>query len=121
MKYRKLSSTGDYTWGNSEKDFYIDVPAAVGQAVKTRLLLWEGEWYLDTDVGTPYLEGIIGRHPQSTADTTVQNQVTGTQGLLDITQYQSTIDPLTRFYSVIMTVNTIYGPTEVDLSNFVNF
>lgn len=113
MRNRILSPTGDYTWGSSELNFYINSPAAVGQAAKTRLLLWQGEWFLDTDIGTPYLAGIIGKHPKAMADTTIQDQVSGTQGFLDISQFESTLTAQ-RVYSATMTIDTIYGSVQVE-------
>jgi len=108
LRYRKLSTSGDYTWGNSEKDFFVNEPAAVGQAVRTRLLLFQGEWFLDTDEGLPLLEGVIGKHRKSTADQTIQDRVVNTQGLLDIVSYSSTV--VSRNFSAVMKINTIYGP-----------
>lgn len=121
MKYRKLSPTGDYTFGNNLNDFYIDVPAAPGQAVKTRLLLWQGEWFLDTSIGTPYPTGVLGKHSQAQADTVIQDVAVNTQGITDISVFNSQIDPNTRAYSAVITVDTLYGPTQVQISNFINF
>lgn len=122
LRYRKLSPTGDYSFGGGQADFYINVPAAVAQAVQTRLLLWLGEWYLNTSDGTPYLESILGKHSQQTADTVIQDQILNTQGMINISEYSSELDPDTRSMTVTnCTINTIYGTTPVDLSNNVNF
>lgn len=121
MRYRKLSPDNDYTFGGGQLNFYRDEPAAVGQAALTRLLLWLGEWYLNTDDGTPYMLGVLGKHSQTSADATIQNQVLGTQGLVDITNYNSVIEPNSRGYSATMDIDTIYGPTAVDVQNYVNF
>lgn len=124
MRYRKLTSTGDYSFGNSLRDFYIDIPEAVAQAVQTRLLLWLGEWYLDVTEGVPYLEGVIGKHPdpQATADQTIKTVIQGTQGFADIIEFQSEINPDTRAYKVpICEIDTIYGPTAVEIANNGNF
>lgn len=121
MRYRKLSPTGDYVFGQSANDFYNNVPAAPGQAVKTSLLLFQGEWFLDSSVGTPYFVGILGKHSQALADATVQNQILNTEGVTNITQYTSNIDPATRAYSVEAAINTVYGPTQVQIQNYVNF
>ena len=75
MKIRQQSATGDYTFGQSLQNFYIDQPQGVGLAVKCALLLWLGEWYLDNTIGVPYLQGILGKHSQALADSTIQNQV----------------------------------------------
>ena len=121
MKYRMLSPTGDFMFGQSLQNFYIDVPAAPAQAVQTRLLLWQGEYWLDTNEGTPYPEGVIGKHSQSEADTVVQDRTLGAQGVTDISTFQSQVDPDTRGYSVSLEIDTVYGPTQVQLANLTNF
>jgi len=131
MRYRKLSPTGDFVFGGGLANFYIDEPAAVGQAVQTRLRLWRGEWSFDTSQGTPYLDAIIGKHSTQEADQEIQTQVLETvvplsgggsaSGVSDIQKYESNRDTVARSFSVTMTIDTIYGPTEVDLLNYVNY
>jgi hypothetical protein len=121
MKYRKLTSDGDYSFGNGLADFYINVPEAVAQAVETRILLWRGEWFLNIDEGTPFLEAILGKHSKEVADVTLQDRVQDTQGMVNIENYASIINPDTRAMTVEMEIDTIYGPTSVDLANFRNF
>lgn len=121
MRYRKLSSSGDYSFGNGQLDFYRDVPEAVGQAVKTRLQLWLGEWFLNTQEGTPYMLGILGKHSKEVADVTIQDRVEGTQGMVNISQYESEINPDTRAMTVNLEINTIYGPTALDVENYRNY
>lgn len=120
MRNRKLSPTGDYTFGAGLQNFYVDVPGAVGQAVGTRLKLWLGEWSFDTSQGTPYLDGVVGKHSKDDADQTIQARVLGTQGLRDIQKYVSDVNTEIRKLSVQMNVDTIYGPTVVTLKNYVN-
>lgn len=121
MRYRKLTPDGDYSFGAGQLDFYRDTPEAVAQAVQTRLLLWLGEWFLNVDDGTPYMLGILGKHSQTTADITIQNRVLETQGVLDVQNFVSTIDPETRRLSVSMDLDTIYGPTAVQIENYANY
>jgi hypothetical protein len=121
LRYRKLSPTGDYVFGNSLNDFYINVPAAPAQAVKTRLLLWQGEWFLDLTVGTPYPSGVLGKHTQAQADTVIQDVTLNTLAVTDITTFNSQVDSDTRGYSASIKIDTLYGPSQVDLTNFINF
>ena len=120
MRYRKLTG-GDYTFGNGQMDFYRDVPQAVGQACQTRLLLWLGEWFLDIQEGTPYLQSILGKHSQEAANVTIQDRALGTQGLTGLSGYQSEIDPDTRLMTVQFDIDTIYGPTKVQIQNYANY
>jgi hypothetical protein len=116
VRYRQLSPSGDYVFGGGLKNFYINVPAAVGQAVETRLLLFQGDWFLDAQEGTPYISGVLGKFPQSQADTIVRDRTLNTQGILDITTFQSSIDADNRAYSVDEVIDTIYGETLVEVT-----
>lgn len=111
MRYRKLSPTGDYTFGSGQANFYKDSPEAVAQSVQTRLLLWVDEWYLDITEGTPYIQGILGKQPQNTVDDILRSRILDTQGVSSIISYQSIIDPVERTLSVSGSLDTIYGTT----------
>lgn len=121
MRYRKLSELDDYVFGNSQLDFYRDVPEAVGQSVKTRLLLWVGEWFLNIEDGTPYLQGILGKYSETEANDTIQDRVIDTVGVTTLEDYQSIKNPEDRNLSVQFSINTIYGPTEVEIANYTNY
>ena len=121
MRYRILSPSGDYTFGASQKNIYRDVPEAVGQAVQTRLLLFLGEWFLNLDEGTPYFLGILGKFSKEIADATIQDRITTTEGVVNIEQYTSEIEPTERRLFVQATINTIYGPTTVQIENYRNY
>jgi hypothetical protein len=113
MRYRKLSEDGDYTFGNGQANFFKDTPAAVGQAAKTRLMLWLGEWFLNVEEGTPYLQGVIGKHNEQTREAVMRARVLGTEGLTSITNYESIIDPDNRKLNLSVAVDTIYGETTI--------
>jgi hypothetical protein len=121
MRYRKLSPTGDYVFGHSQVDFLVNTPETVAQAIETSLRLWLGEWYLNINDGTPYLEGILGYHSQDMADANLKARIENVQGVVNISEYSSSVDPVTRKYSATCTVNTLYGPTQVEIQNLGNF
>ncbi len=121
MRYRKLSADNDYTFGNGQQDFYRDVPEAVAQACKTRLLLWLGEWFLDIQEGTLFMQGILGKHSLEQASVTIQDRALGTQGLTSISNFTSEIEPNTRALSAQFNIDTIYGPTQVQVENYANY
>lgn len=116
MRYRKLDANGDYTFGQRDGNFYVDVPEAVAQAVKTRLGLIQGEWFLDTTVGTPYNSQILGAGTVSAYDRAIQEVILGTTGVLGIVDYASNVNPTTRAASVTCTIDTIYGQSTITQS-----
>jgi hypothetical protein len=65
MRYRTLDANGDYTFGQNGANFLVNSPAAVGQAVLTRVKLMQGEWFLDQTAGTPYDTEILGAGTES--------------------------------------------------------
>lgn len=117
MRVRKLSPSGDFTFGASQLNFLVDSPEAVAQVVQTSFLLWLGEWYLDLTAGMPWIQGVLGKHNQATADVTVQDYLLGIQGVTDITKFTSVAQEDLRKYSASATIDTLYGTTKVQIAN----
>ena len=112
MRYRALDPNGDSTFCSGNTRFLVNSPAAVAQAVKTKLGLLQGEWFLDKTKGVPYATQILGTATQATRDLAIQNAILNTEGVLDIAQYSSSVNPTTRAFSVTVTLDTIYGTTQ---------
>lgn len=112
MRYRTLSAENDYVFGQGPSEFLVNSPEAVAQAVQTRLLLISGEWFLDTDEGTPYNSQILGEHTQGLYDQAIKTRILDTPGVLAILKYNSVADAQ-RSLSVACTISTIYGQTTV--------
>lgn len=68
ITYRKLDENGDPLWGNGQGSFLSDIDA-VAQAIRTRLLLFAGEWWENLSLGTPVFQSMLG---QSTSDQALQ-------------------------------------------------
>lgn len=113
MRYRKLDANRDYSFGRGQTDFLINSPEAVAQAIRTRLDLATGEWFLNTAEGTPYSSQILGNNTYSIYDTAIKERIVGTEGVVGITDYTSNFNPSSRSLSVTATVETLYGTTTV--------
>jgi hypothetical protein len=107
MRYRALDADGDMQFGQSQNDFLINSPAAVAQAVLTRLRLIQGEWYLDNTEGTPWSTEILGVRTRPTYDRALRDRISGTQGVKSILEYSSNLDG--RRLTVQARIDTIYG------------
>lgn len=107
MRYRKLSPTGDYTFGQGNQDFLVNTPETVAQAVQTRLLLLTGEWYLDQTEGTPYATQILGTNTRATRDLAVKRRILQTPGVKSLLSYASQV--VDRKFSVQAKIDTVYG------------
>lgn len=60
MKYRRQTDTGDYVFGNNSNN-YVSGNYAVGYAIKSKILLFYGEWWEDIGIGIPMFQSIIGQ------------------------------------------------------------
>jgi len=116
MRYRALSPSGDYTFGQNGTNFLVDSPEAVAQAVKTRLAIATGEWFLDLSYGTPYQSKILGAGRVSTYDAAIKDVIINTQGVTDIVQYSSKVNPNNRAASVFVVIDTQYGTATIESS-----
>jgi hypothetical protein len=113
MRYRELDSNNDMKFGNQQADFLIDSPEAVAQAVFTRLRLWVGEWFLDTNEGTPYEQSMLGKGKLETIEPAMRERILGTQGVTEIIEFDLTWEPSARKVIITATINTLYGETEL--------
>jgi hypothetical protein len=109
--YRKLDENGDYTFGR--RNAFHSETEAVAQAVLTRLLHFKGEWWENLVEGTPFFQEVAGRFfPYAEYPTQVDlifsERILGTQGVSEITAFDSQINTQTRTYSASITIKTIY-------------
>lgn len=114
MRYRKLDNDGDFQMGHGGADYHVDTPECVAQAVKTRLALLTGEWFLDLTEGTPYRTQVWGKHTKETYDPLLRQRILQTEGVSELVSYASTFDPQTRKLTVSAELNTVYGTTSVN-------
>src|SRR5262245_2696914 len=103
MITRRLNSSWYMTFGHGLTDYLSDLQA-VGQSIKSRLLLILGEWFLDVEDGTPWPE-ILGIKPYdpATVEEAVRERILGTVGVTAITDYQIVFDSLTRKGTIAVT------------------
>lgn len=118
FRYRRMSWNeedelrigGDYTWGQSERNYLVDSPTAVAQAVLTRLKLWQGEWFLNLQEGVPYLQQILGHPPGANVpDSAIRARILGTPYVTRLTDWASTYDPNNRNFTVSCKLFTAFG------------
>ena len=117
MRYRRLDHDNDYSLGHGTRDMVFDIEA-VAQAVQTRLLLFQNEWWEDISEGLPFWQGIAGQNmndeTKAAIDMLIQDRILGTRGVNGILAYQSEFER-DRHFNVRATINTLYGATQVEV------
>lgn len=112
MKVRKMDEDGDHMFGHCALDFYQDSADGVAQNVLTRLKLWRGEWFLNTNSGTPWLQEILGKH--DAVDVVLRTRILETPGVNAITRFETILDPDTRRLTVTAEIATPYGVAAIN-------
>lgn len=119
LRYRKLTDTGDYSFGNNADDFYTDTDA-VGQAVYTSLNLLQGEWWEDTSAGLPLFQHIAGTDgtPDQLRgiDMLIQEAILNVQYVNGISNFTSSYS--NRKYTMSCTVQSQFGEIPVEEVTF---
>jgi len=113
MRYRREDADGDYTFGQGDDTFLVNSPECVAQAVKTRFELWQGQWFLDTKEGTPYIQSVLGKQRSEVYILAIRERIQTTKGVLSILSFDTNNDGTTRRVTFTATIDTIYGQTTV--------
>jgi len=98
---------------------------AVAIGIRTRLLLFAGEWFLDLDAGVEYLPTEDGAIPESAAilgqrfdpvkaRTSFLREILSTPGVVDVPILRLSFDGPTRVLSITWVARTRFGDTEPD-------
>ena len=116
MRYRALSATGDYTFGQSAGNFLVDStsnPVAIAQSVLTRLKLLQGEWFVNLLSGVPYATAILGKGTKPYYDQVIKTVILQTKGVTQINAYSSVLNSAKRSLVITATISTIFGPITI--------
>ena len=82
----------------------------VAQRLKITLATFLGEWFLDEDLGVPYVQRIFGKQPDlKSVDVIFQTKILETFEVSSILSYYSTLDYSTRVFSVTFQVRCTNG------------
>jgi len=82
----------------------------VVQDVNARLLTFRGEWYLDTNLGVPYIQAILVKAPDLSAIATAfKDQILSTPGIITLDQFRATPVQGARMLAVTWHASTVSG------------
>lgn len=89
--------TNDLFLGTDGNLAVVTDAAAVGQHVRQRLMTFEGEWFLDTTAGVPWLSDILGkRYDPELAESVVKAEILATDGVASIEAFSVSFQRSTR-------------------------
>lgn len=104
-----LNEAGEVTVIGGEF-LWVDGAERVRQQLDFRLNLWRGEWFLDSEFGTPYVQQILGK-PESVnaALNAIKTQILDVDGVNAISSFTYQFDKPSRALNIQFTAVTEYG------------
>ena len=109
-----LDNSHDVKTGNLDI-VLVDKAEQVRQQLLIKLKLWRGEWFLDTEFGTPYLQQILGKQlTLSGALAALRKSILEVEGVRQILSFSYKFNNSTRKLEVEFTADTPYGIVEVN-------
>lgn len=93
---------------------------AVAQAILTRLLLFQGEWWENLNLGLPMWQSILGApgspKGQAAINLLITEQIKGTPYVSSVQNPTVTYTPATRALAYSATALTAFGPVPISVS-----
>lgn len=80
------------------------------QHVRTRLLTYQGEWFLDTTAGLPYFQVILIKPANlSATESLIKSEILQTPGVDGLSAFALEFNKTTRTLNINFTAQTTYG------------
>jgi hypothetical protein len=109
----KLTNSHDLSVENFDL-VLVDGRERVRQQVLIKLKLWRGEWFLDTEFGTPWLQSILGKQVSlSGVLSAIQASVLAVRDVRRFLEFTYNFDRRQRTLTVDFTIDTNFGPVQV--------
>lgn len=110
--------TNDLVIKDRDLQFTKTKEEEIVQRVGMKLRTFQGEWFLDTTYGIPYLQQIISRarRPQE-VDAIFISEIRNIEGVNRIIDYKSNFDRTTRLYEINLNIATDFGDIFIAFKN----
>lgn len=108
MRVRKISITGDWTFGHNKSD-YLQGNNTIAQRIKTRLRFFKNDFFLDYKQGIDYYQILGMTNNQSILTREILRVVKQTDGVISINSFNYVIDDSQRNIDIKLNYNTVYS------------
>ena len=103
--------THDAVFVNGSTPVTLTISQGLKQRLKIKLLTFMGEWFLDTNYGTPYFQQIVGKNrSKGTLDIIFRQVIISDEDVVSILKFESELST-DRVYSLTFSVKGRDGTT----------
>ena len=112
MRFRTLTSGGDWTFGAGRQTFALDM-TALQLNIRTRLLQWRGDCFYAPEEGVDW-NNFLDIGTKDFLDRDIRRVILQTPGVLFIRGYKSELSRDSRQLSIEVRISTIYGNVRLE-------
>ena len=117
IQVRAHDANGTPQYGQGAFNFLYDIDA-VRQIINDYLLLLQGSWWEDANLGTPVFGQILGGAPQGAVVPLILRQAIESRPFVNrVTGIATSYDRASRAYTFSCTVDTAFGQTVITASS----
>jgi hypothetical protein len=114
MKFRNLSTTNDWSFGQGMQSYASDLKALCLN-LKTRILSWAGDCFFDLSAGIDW-KNLLDYNTQKQIINALKNIAFKTEGVIRVNSI--VVSPITdRSVDINISVDTIYGSSVTNAIN----
>lgn len=113
MIIRNLTVDSDWTFGSGIQNYKRDL-AAIELNIKTRLKSWKGDCFYQPAEGVDY-NNFLDVGTKNFLDSDVKRVILQSEGVIKITEYESSLDRDSRAFSAQATIISIFGTSQVEV------
>jgi len=107
--------TGDLDLSGGQMNLILTNQKSLRQRLFLRFAIWNGDWFFDDTFGFPYRAFIAKKTVKSVLDARIKKEVRLEPDVINITDFNSEMDVVSRSYQCYFTVSTEEGE-EVNLA-----
>ncbi|MCX8566769.1 MAG: hypothetical protein ON057_001496 [Glomeribacter sp. 1016415] len=115
MKVRRLDANHDWTFGQGRAN-YATLAESVAQRVKSRLLSFQGDWFLDLEHGLPWLPHFERPTDCRQIEHRVKRTILHTYGVRELLNLELEWDASTRRLTITAQLKD-YGDQLINITN----
>lgn len=111
MIFNNLDSNGDWTFGRGIGD-YVDLNAAIGLNIRTRLYSWVGDCFFDKNAGIDWKNRLGTKNQQALLEAELRRVILQSFGVTGLVSVSTQLND--RLFTASYSVNTIYSTAYED-------
>ena len=110
------NQTHDLIYENGDLKLTLNQSESLAQRLKVKLSTFQGEWFLNDQLGLPYYQRIFTKGvSKATVDTIYLRAISSEPEVIQVLDFDSSMDNANRIYSLSFKVRSMNDPNPIPI------